>query len=94
MVPTFHGHAFLGSGKENWRLGALLAVTSVGAVRGHQQRMGQTTPSTLRGQGALETASLPVDSPPRKRRSSMKLYNANLSNFASKCRLASPKLTL
>jgi len=36
---TFHGHAFLGSGKENWRLGALLAVTSVGAVRGHQQRM-------------------------------------------------------
>src|SRR5437899_11140486 len=48
----------------------------------------QTTPSTPRGQGALETASLPVDSPPRKRRSSMKLYNTNLSNFASKCRLA------
>src|SRR5437879_5558094 len=36
----------------------------------------------------LESASPPVISPPRKGRPSMKLYNANLSNFASKCRLA------
>src|SRR5947208_9131741 len=36
----------------------------------------------------LESASPAVISPPRKGRPSMKLYNANLSNFASKCRLA------